>query len=159
MMKRAIRVALFLLGGLALPAAFVHAFSSWAGEAGWDPRLTGEQFVQESQRQQKLESNTPIVAQCLAQKHQVINEVLAGRLTLAEAARHFHECEAWRDERLGKPIPLLDSSRAAAMARTVLKWAGAFVTESREGHGRLRALQKEYQVKFNGVAVSGLIPG
>jgi hypothetical protein len=158
-MKRLIRLTLFILAGSTLPVAFVHAFCSWIGEEQWNPRSTGEQFVRESQRRQKLDGDDEIVAYCLARKQQVTADLVAGRLTLAEAARQFHECEAQRDEQLGREVPPLDASRQAAMARTVLRWVASFGQDVSARREKLRVLEKEYRVQFNGATPSELIPG
>jgi hypothetical protein len=119
-----LRLPLFTLVCVALLAGFGFAFASWWGEAGgtWDTAGLGRQLVSEGRRLQELEARDRVVIRCLEGKDQVVKEVLAGRLTEAEAAEHFGRLEEARDKALGQPPQATGPEREARMYRCVRLW-------------------------------------
>jgi hypothetical protein len=111
-------VSLRLLAlALAGAALVVAAAASWRGAALTD---LYEVLVSQPAFSEELDAHVEAARLCNAGKQEVIAELGAGRLTLAEAADRFERIDARRYEALGLPRP--PRGRAQAYRR-VIEWA------------------------------------
>jgi hypothetical protein len=157
-MKRSLALALFVLAGVGLPSAFALSFSTWVeAEGGWE---TGAILVEESQRGQRLESQHDAVYRCVGNKGEITKDLLAGRLTLDEAVRRFHESEVCRNEQLGKEPPPLDSAREVVLLKCVINWARAIGRNGEPDQQRMvPVLEAEYRTRLQGSSGAKLNAG
>jgi len=98
-MKRLFPLALCAVACVTLLAAFASASASWWGDsAQWDLTDLVHQLAEETRRGESLASRTGVTRRCIEGKREVTLEVIAGRLTLPEAAGRFRELQEMRDE-------------------------------------------------------------
>jgi hypothetical protein len=129
MMNRPLRVTAWVLV-LGLTIALTgFVVVPWLGGPALfavDGQAPGHEMWQEQRRGEALDKRHAAVGRCLAGKAEVTEEVVAGRLSLAEAIDRFRQLEALRDE--GPDEAPGTPSRLAAdgdekIAQNVLSWA------------------------------------
>jgi hypothetical protein len=106
-----------------LAAAALVAFVTGRGACGPPLADLHRLLVSEPALEEELDTRLQAVRLCEAGKEEAVGELLAGRLTLAEAADRFQLLEARRDEGTGRP----PRDRAAAL-RAVIRWASTRLT-------------------------------
>jgi hypothetical protein len=108
------RVLALALAGFALA---VTAVAAWHGAA---PADLYDLLVGAPARSEELDAHIDAARDSILAKEEVVRELVAGRLTLAEAADRFERLDARRYEALGLPRP--SRGRAQAYCR-VIEWA------------------------------------
>jgi hypothetical protein len=112
----------------------------------WDESAAGPSLRDEKRREDELVRRDEVVVRRVAAKRRIIDEVVAGRLTLLEAAawfRHLNNCDGPRPqaEALWGPQGRTEGER---MCRQVLSWVRSDLqacpeSQYRAVYGRLEA--------------------
>jgi hypothetical protein len=89
------RLSLSLAACVGLVAGFGYAFARWGGVAlgDWDLPEAGRTLLAETRREQDLQARDADCLRRLAAKHEVIDALLAGRLSLRRAAELFRQID------------------------------------------------------------------
>jgi hypothetical protein len=108
------------------------------------------EFLLELSRRETLEQHDEVIQRVSAGKHQVTAEVLAGRLTLREAAERFRQLDALLDDRAGEARGLAPRARTEEeRCRYVLHWvASAGPEEPARAASVVARLEEEYRQRF-----------
>jgi hypothetical protein len=136
---------LYLAACVALPLALLTY-----GVGGMDMTASGRILVQESQREAALVRRNEVVWRCTQGKQRIAAEVIAGRLSLCEAADGFRELNTLLDD--GNDDLLGTYQRPAGeedLWRNVIVWVrGEVRRDPARGPAVLSRLEKEFQEHF-----------
>jgi hypothetical protein len=148
-------VALFLIVGV---------FAPWLLGSERSLARVGGVLYRELQRGEALNSRDETVRRCLAAKSRITEEVLAGRLSLLEAARAFREChEAIRDGNESWAGVYRAPEDEEAVCRNVIAWArqrtGCDPRRQAAAVRRLEAELREFLHARVWAGLSSVLPG
>jgi len=131
-MKKLFSLSLCAVTCVTLLAAFGGASTSWWDDSvEWDLARLAHRLAEENRRGEVLASRTGVVRRCTEGKREVTLEVIAGRLTLPEAAERFRELHETRDEGYeDSPPPGPDHRDEEAMCLNVIVWVAAELHEN-----------------------------
>ena len=146
-MFRTLRLLLFGTAFLALAAVGAHAVSLWCGRAGaWE---LARALLTEARRGEALDARDAVCRRYNEAKQAVTDEVIAGRLSLTEAAERFAQ--------LGELFDADDGTLAAYKAPVgeqelcgnVIVWVAASRADPTSRQASVRArLEAEYRERF-----------
>lgn len=125
-------------------AATAAAFIFWATGGGWD---------EGARRGRRLDADAEALDPVLATKHKALAELVAERISLAEAARRFQAVDARLPPYLracghGGPGETLEAN----YARNVLAWVRAYVRSRPEKQAVLDRISAELRESLGGLA-------
>lgn len=147
-MPRPVRVLFvsLVLVGLATGAAL--ALPLLTGPDGPLPDLSGtlSLYLNETKKLQRLEADTNAVARRNGLKADVIDRVLAGRATFAEAVREFDLIE----EQIPIEADDADAAPPGGTAGKVLSWLNTTLAEHPDKRRLLRKFQREFGKSYPG---------
>jgi len=113
----------------------------------WGVGVELARLVTESRRHDRLHVQTDALLSCNQEKETVAHELLAGRLSLEQAAREFHRLEEQR-RASGDHGPDGDLDTEEALWRSVLSWVEASLGQAPGRDDVRRRLQAELAQRF-----------
>jgi hypothetical protein len=147
-MVRLPRLALGTVTGIALVAVFAHLSGRWGTDLSTNaPEEALRQFRAEVYRRDILESRNQALRVCSENKHRVVEALLAGDVTLLEAAQEFgrlQDVSGFSREPLR--MCFRGSSEEETLCRHVLAWVRAELNDRpAERTAACDRLEKELQ--------------
>ncbi len=146
-MFRTLRLLAFACTFLALVALGGHALARWCGRAGsWQ---LARQLLTEVRRGEALDARDDASRRYNAAKQAVTDEVIAGRLSLTEAAERFAECGDLLDGQDGVLARYKGPAGEQELCGNVIVWVEATLPRgSSELADVLAPLEAEYRQRF-----------
>jgi hypothetical protein len=154
------RLCSCLLGGVFLSVGLIQALGWWFGQESSMLRLV-RSLVFEAHRSEALLQRKDVIEESLSLKRAIVDEILAGRLTLREAALRFAEANEMIDNNddPGFVAEYRLPTTQEGVCIQVLGWVrnGVCHMPPREAERILTPLENEFREIF-GKAVAEIVP-
>jgi hypothetical protein len=146
-MLRTLRPSLFLFAFVGLLALAGRALALWHDQAGaWE---AARALLREVRRAEALDARDEATRRCNQGKQAVTEQVVAGRLSLAEAAERFAELGQLLDGHGGVVGAYKAPVGAQAVCRNVITWVSAALPAGSSRRAAVLArLEAEYRALF-----------
>jgi hypothetical protein len=128
-------------------APFALALAGWCFASGGPDWSLARQLLREARQGEALERCDRTTRRCLLAKARVTEDVVAGGLTLDEAARRFGEITEALEENEGCPPEVPAPGGEQGLCLNVLRWVGQLPASSQQAAARAR-LEEEYRQRF-----------